>query len=345
MLRNVSLTRAAGMGPLPDILEEAGQFGTVTKVFSMAGLPTLLINERHHWVPLSFLADLFRLGAKVIDDPLLGLRVGEHMAPEEYGVWALYGLRAMTLRDMIARLEHTLSIHSKGVRLTLSPRASGLVAWEYTHQWVSSPRFIQHSDHIIPVMLKSLQRFIGNDLEAVEIEVPYKCSLKKMAAVREDRTSLPWSFGRHGVAVVFPEQMLTLQSSPPEMPGCPSNLAEQVEVLLQRSRSEVNDVALFVEVIMLLRLMDQRSDIDGLADILGLSTRSLQRELAALSLTYRRMLSKIRMQRAQELIETTDNSLTEIALELGYKDSAHFTRGFKQYFGHPPSHSRNKLKS
>lgn len=342
MIRDIPLTRAAGMGPLPEILEEAGQFRTVELVFSMANLPTILINEQHHWVPLSFLADLFRHGSTVIDDPLLGLRVGQRMEPEQFGLWALYGLQAMTPRDMISRLEYALSVHTKGVRLTLSQRANGLVAWEYGHKQASSSRFVQHSDHIVPVMLKALQKFVGGDLEGVEIEMPYYAS-RNAAAAREDVTSLPWSFGRHAVGVVFPEQMLTMQRSAPEMPRDSLNCADEIEVLLQKSRDELDDIAMRIEVIMLLRLMDRKSDIGGLADILDLSPRSLQRELAELGVTYRQMLSNIRMQRAKELLETTKNSLTEIALEIGYSDPAHFTRGFKKYFGFPPSRQRNEM--
>jgi AraC-like DNA-binding protein len=92
-----------------------------------------------------------------------------------------------------------------------------------------------------------------------------------------------------------------------------------------------------VEVMIRLRLMDRNSDIGGLSRILALSPRSLQRGLAALGVSYRQLLSKARMQRALELLETRDASLTEIALDLGYSDLAHFTRAFKQHFGHPPS--------
>jgi AraC-like DNA-binding protein len=336
MLKNIPLTRAAGMGPLPEILEESGGFDLVQWVFTRAGLPTILIDERHHWVPLSFLADLFLHGSKITSDPLLGLRVGHRMAPEQFGLWAIYGLQAPTPRDMISRLERALTIHTQGVRFALSPRRDGLVAWEYTHAEIASARFIQHGDHLVPVMLKALRQYVGSGMDQVEIRMPYQCS-RREAAAREYMTSLPWSFGHDSLAVVFPESVLAVKGAAAKASSSPPDLEAQVEELVRKSRSELEDIALRVEVIMLLRLMDQNSDIGGLARILSLSPRSLQRGLAGLGVSYRRLLSKVRMQRALELLETSDASLTEIALDLDYSDLAHFTRAFKQHFGHPPS--------
>jgi AraC-like DNA-binding protein len=336
MLLDISLTRAAGMGPLPDMLEEAGGFSCVSRVFALAGLPTALINERHHWVPLSFLADLFRYGAQAVDDPLFGLRVGQRMAPEQFGKWAMHGLRAPTLMEMVMRLERALPIHTRGASFRLSPRDNGQVAWEYIHADVSTRRFIHHGDHTIPLVLKALRRFLGPEFRPTLIEAPYRCSPGE-AAAREELTSLPWSFGGKSVAVVFPKNML----SAPRLLGAMSNddanfEADQAE-LLEQSRKETQDVAMRVEVIMLLRLLERKSDIEGLASLLGLSTRGLQRDLAELGQSYRKMLTKVRMQRALDLIETNRTSLTEIALEIGYNDPAHFTRAFKAHFGYPPS--------
>ena len=99
MLRSIPLTRAAGMGPLPDMLEEAGGFDLVTRVFTLAGLPTALIAERTQWVPLCFLADLIRFASHAMDDPFFGLRLGQRMMPEQFGNWAVYGLQGLTLGD------------------------------------------------------------------------------------------------------------------------------------------------------------------------------------------------------------------------------------------------------
>jgi AraC-like DNA-binding protein len=342
MLLDIPLTRAAGMGPLPEMLEEVGGFSFVNRVFALAGLPTVLINDRTHWVPLSFLADLFRFGSQAVEDPFFGLHVGQRMAPEQFGKWAEYGLLAPTVGAMIRRLEATLQIHTRGVSLRLSPRDNGRVAWEYAHSEVSAKRFIHHCDHIIPVILKALWRFLGPEFRPTLIEAPYRCSPSE-AADREELTSLPWSFGKTNLAVVFPEKMLSAPRLGDETSDVHANLEAELAAMLDQSQVETQNVAMRVDVLMLLRLLDRKSDIEGLARLLGLSTRGLQRDLTELGRSYRKMLSKVRMQRAKNLIETTEASLTEIALELDYSDLAHFSRAFKLHFGYPPSdHGRDE---
>ena len=52
------------------------------------------------------------------------------------------------------------------------------------------------------------------------------------------------------------------------------------------------------------------------------------------------MLAQARLLRARELLTRTDLKLTEVALELGYSDLAHFTRAYRSWAGVPPSAHR-----
>ncbi|MCE8556364.1 helix-turn-helix transcriptional regulator [Ruegeria pomeroyi] len=139
------------------------------------------------------------------------------------------------------------------------------------------------------------------------------------------------------MAIVFPEDFLPEKRVVAEISDGPPTISKRVEELLVKSRTEVEDAAMLVEVIVLLRPMDRKTDIDGVAKLLGLSKRSLQRELTGLGIPYRQLLSKVRMQQSIAMLEASDASVTEIALELGYNDLSHFTRAFKRSFGYPPS--------
>jgi len=43
------------------------------------------------------------------------------------------------------------------------------------------------------------------------------------------------------------------------------------------------------------------------------------------------------LQKARELIQTTDKTISEISYELGFSDPAWFSRVFKEEFGFSPS--------
>lgn len=56
-------------------------------------------------------------------------------------------------------------------------------------------------------------------------------------------------------------------------------------------------------------------------------------------------LTRIRIERAKELLKTTDKTIQEIAMEVGYNDAGYFTRRFKSHKGTTPGHYRRIAKS
>lgn len=61
------------------------------------------------------------------------------------------------------------------------------------------------------------------------------------------------------------------------------------------------------------------------------------------NLTFGDYIRKLRIEKAQNLIETTNHSLTEIAYLTGFSDQAHFSRLFKVYTGLTPSAFKKTL--
>ena len=75
----------------------------------------------------------------------------------------------------------------------------------------------------------------------------------------------------------------------------------------------------------------------ALARVCNVSPRQLERFFQAhMGSSPHTWLRRLRMQRAVELIRD-GAAMKEVALELCYKDSAHFTHDFKEFFGITPS--------
>ena len=78
--------------------------------------------------------------------------------------------------------------------------------------------------------------------------------------------------------------------------------------------------------------------IDSIAESLDMSRRTLQRSIdREARLTYKELLTHYRMERAAQRLAIEENSVTEIALELGYTDTANFSRAFRRHTGLSPS--------
>ena len=56
-------------------------------------------------------------------------------------------------------------------------------------------------------------------------------------------------------------------------------------------------------------------------------------------------LNEYRLDKARELLETTDLTITEIAVSTGFSDSAYFGKVFRNYFECTPGGYRKKVRS
>ncbi len=81
-------------------------------------------------------------------------------------------------------------------------------------------------------------------------------------------------------------------------------------------------------------------DLETVARSLGASTRTLRRRLASEGTSFRAILDEVRVGLADEWLARGDRSITEIGLELGYADSANFTRAYRRARGRPPVAAR-----
>jgi transcriptional regulator GlxA family with amidase domain len=80
---------------------------------------------------------------------------------------------------------------------------------------------------------------------------------------------------------------------------------------------------------------------EDLASYVGLSRRQLQRLYQRyLSCTPSSYYLKIRLQRARQLLRQTSHSIVEISVSTGFISSSHFSKAYRELYGHSPSTER-----
>ena len=89
------------------------------------------------------------------------------------------------------------------------------------------------------------------------------------------------------------------------------------------------------------RHFDEALDLADIARRAGMSYRNFHRLFQQVTdqppAAY---LRRLRLAKAAQLLQTTDRSITDIALECGFADGSHFARGFRQQFGLSPRRFR-----
>ena len=80
---------------------------------------------------------------------------------------------------------------------------------------------------------------------------------------------------------------------------------------------------------------------EELASYVGLSRRQLQRLFQRyLSCTPSNYYLKVRLQRARQLLRQTSNSIVEVSVSTGFISGSHFSKAYREMYGHSPSAER-----
>ena len=97
---------------------------------------------------------------------------------------------------------------------------------------------------------------------------------------------------------------------------------------------------------MLPSYLDERiPTVAEIAEMAGISIRSLQRKLSNAGVSYSDLLDGARFENSAKLLRDTDAKIIDVAFSSGYSDPAHFTRAFRRFSGITPREFRGKWKS
>jgi AraC-like DNA-binding protein len=86
-----------------------------------------------------------------------------------------------------------------------------------------------------------------------------------------------------------------------------------------------------------------RLDLDLASELAGVNPRTVHRRLVSEGTTWRAVRDELRFEYSRVRLADPGLRLVELALELGYADSAHFTRAFRRWTRVTPSQFRESL--
>jgi AraC-like DNA-binding protein len=87
------------------------------------------------------------------------------------------------------------------------------------------------------------------------------------------------------------------------------------------------------------------ADLERVAERLFMSGRTLKRKLQERGTSFRALLDDARFRHARQLLDNPDLDIQQVAIALGYRDPACFTRAFRRWSGQTPSQARAERKA
>jgi AraC-like DNA-binding protein len=186
-------------------------------------------------------------------------------------------------------------------------------------------------------MIDLIRVFAGKNWRPDSVEL--MMAENRIAAKNSVFAGCPLRFSRPGTAVVFAQDLLSLEKKRKMATGRES---AQPHRSVGRLESRANPVPVLRKVLQSY-VTEPNLSLELVADIAGMTPRSLQRLLKAHGISYRGLVNDARRNYALDRLASENTSVAKIATNLGYRDAGHFTRAFKRWTGTTPSGYRNGI--
>jgi AraC-like DNA-binding protein len=318
------LTKARTAGGVADAVERAG--GSIQRVFRRADLPLRLIDRPEHLILLRDQTRLLDAAAREIGDDALPARLSTEVGCFALGAYADAVCAQPTLGEAIASANGLLDrMLQSSTRQRLTIRGDEAIwSYELTDRAVEN----RQTNELLCLgyRLDMMRRYLGGSWSPVAVTLPGRMPDNRCFSERTLGCDLS---SAAVMSVVFRADALeTPRAAPPRSATAPP-VAEPIP----------DDGALleFAEALIALDLLERMPGLDDLSRRLNIPRRSLQRRLANAGSSFASLRDEVLKRKSQVLLGESLLPLTEIALELGYADPAHFSRAFRRWTGHSPS--------
>lgn len=290
------------------------------------------------FVGFDALSAMFDAIAEATNDEACGLHFAEASPPTGLVHYAIKN--APTLHEaLLSRIQYTrLLVNAFEVDLRSSTDFS---TFEWTSNDATEIRASRHFvDYLVGILIVRIREMLG-DAKWLPLQVGLAHSAPQSDA----------EFKRiFGPRIVYSSRnwvRIGSQDLDRKLPGADAHLYRHLRSSLERLRGpELLARSTFDRVRAFLVTATNCADADEAitAAAIGVSVRSLQRELKMSGSSFRHLQEEARKRLALHLLYDTDLPLTEIAYQLGYSELSAFSRASKLWFGEPANRMRKKLK-
>jgi AraC-like DNA-binding protein len=313
--------QAAGIKPEPLLTE--------------AGLPLEQVKDRSARLSVRHQIKFLNLASRALRDELLGFHIAEASDVRELGFLYYVPASSPTLGEGLRRAARYTSMVNEGLSIEYRDGEDIRIIFDY----VSVPR---HSDRhqieaCLTILIRLCRHLTRRHLTPTRVKIAHRGgpAISKVAAFLGSEIES----NARSDEVVFAAAVrdVPIVSADPYLNEFLISSAEQA--MARRSRT-CSSLASKVENAMAPLLPHRRAGVGEIARELGMSQRTLARQLAVEGLTFTELLESLREDLARKYLSDPALPISEIAWLLGYQEVSAFTHAFKRWTGKPPREAR-----
>jgi AraC-like DNA-binding protein len=279
------------------------------------------------------------LVANATGDPLLGFRLAYSFDLREIGLLYYVLASAETLLGSLLRVARYSDVANEGVDLEVNKGNLLRVRLHYSG-------VARHSDvHQIEFWMASLVRIcrelIGTNFNPIEVRIMH--DRREQAREIDKLLGCAVKTGTDVDEIIFNRESAEypIVTADPYLNRLCVRLCEETLAHLGKKTSPLK---VKVENAIAALLPHGEMHVDAIAAQLGMSTRTLTRNLAAEGHSFTKILKALRCALARRYLAESDMPISEIAWLLGYSEVANFTHAFRRWTGTNPRTERAKAR-
>lgn len=276
--------------------------------------------------PANLMADIWNRAAEVCADPHFALRAAEQITPCSYHLLGPLLHASRSARQALRLYCDYAGVISVAYAPTLSERGETLLLT--FHERRDRPSSVAH-DVSLCYVLRLLKRI--NDPRVRPVRITLLRSESELSPLLLEMLPCPVEFRAEARSILFECDPDDETTEVRPAARCEQFLTGYLRMLKAQDKQWAQFRAL-----LMLALENGRADVDELVNTLRVSRRTLQRRLAAQRTSFTEELESIRCELLPRHLCNEHASMTQVAHELGFYDSSHFSKAVKRWIGLTP---------
>jgi AraC-like DNA-binding protein len=296
------------------------------------GIDPVLLGDVENRMPFHRYVALLEAAAVATGDDLIGMRLGAMQAIQMIGVLGYVVRASPDVRTQLIQASRYFALHQEGAALTL--RGQGPQA-EFVYT-VFDPNVSLHrqdAENTLAIVVSAWRSTTGLQRWApasVHFEHPAPSKAQELGRF----FGCPVHFSDTFDGIRFPAESLDTPVHTAD-PTLYTILTRYAEESLSRHK-EVTSLAAQARRLIVASLASGGATIDGVAQRMAMTPRTLQRRLEHEGLQFSELVDDIRKDLAAQYLRDTRLGLTDTAFLVGYSDLSAFHRAFRRWFKQTP---------
>ena len=295
--------------------------GLPTSIDAIDGLQAIPADEFFH--VHEFLDD--KLG------PGFGVRVGQQMKIEDYGVLGLSWRTCSWAGEIFERSERYFKLLSNTFMWQIEEE--GDLSHVHLNREAHRRGLELSTEASLSATVVVLQAMTEKDI--LPVQVTFKHNSPEDLSSYVDAFKCPILFNQPHYSITYKTVDLRTRTAKADS-SINRFLVERVEEEAKGINVSANRIANDVESLIRNALPSGIPSIIQISEHVGMSNRTLTRRLSENGVTFRDLIQKSQEEVSKDLLKKTDRSIAEIAFETGFSEQSAFNRAFKRWTGVSP---------